>query len=65
MLSDRTNTHSTTSYISDTAGYTKPSTAEPGSGFQWKHMHACTARDLAKSGQGYPDPVEQQYSSSV
>jgi len=44
--------------------YTKPNTAVPESGFQWK-QDASVARDLAKAGQGYPDPVEQQYSSSV
>ena len=62
----RTNHHSTTSSIPDTAVYTKPSTAVPElrSGFQWK-QDASAARDLAKAGQGYLDPVERQYSSSV
>ena len=64
FMGARTNHHSTTSSISDTAVYTKPNTAVPGSGFQWK-QNASAARDLAKSGQGYPDPVERQYSRSV
>ena len=66
LVGARTNNHSTTSSISDTAVYTKPSTVVPElkSGFQWK-QDASAARGLAKSGQGYPDPVERQYSSSV
>ena len=59
----RTNNHSTTRSIPDTAVYpTHTAVPElPGSGFdfQWK-PHACAARDLAKSGQGYWDPVELQ-----
>ena len=61
LVHERTNTHSTTSSISDTAVYTKPSTAVPElkSGFQWK-QDASAAQGLAKSGQGYPDSVERQ-----
>ena len=63
VVDNCTNNHSTTSSIPDTAVYpTHTAVPElPGSefGLQWK-QHACAARDLAKSGQGYWDPVERQ-----
>ena len=63
LVGARTNNHSTTRSIPDTAVY-PTHTAVPelsGSGFQfqWK-LHASAARGLAKSGQGYQDPVERQ-----
>ena len=63
LVGARTNNHSTTRSIPDTAVYPThtavPELSGSGFDFQWK-PHACAERDLAKSGQGYWDPVELQ-----
>ena len=55
LVGARTNYHSTTRSIPDTAEY-PTHTAVPefsGSGFEFQWKHACMQQDLAKSGQGY------------